>query len=148
MTLRTSAAGPVSSRAQRFVELVGDTTTAGLDPEQSRSMRRTGYLEITVPTGSGPATVLGLAPGSAGQEILIAANQQAGYQPLTIEHWDPGAEVGWKISVPKELPGVPAGNFLPLTGSQTVRGIYIVPADEQDEPYWRIIAAGDISQVG
>lgn len=148
MTQRTSAAGPVTSKAQRFIELVGDTTTAGLDPEEGRSMRRTGYLEITVPTGGGPATVLGLAPGSAGQEIILASNQQAGFNGLTFEHWDPGAEVGWKIAVPQQLPQVGAGEFLPLLGSQSIRGIYVVPTDDQLEPYWRLISQSNVSQVG
>lgn len=144
MTNRNSGSGPIAANAQQFLSLTGATQHPALDPEQNRSMRRTGYLEIDTTAGVGDIQLQGLAPGSGGQELRIARNTG---NNLLVRHWDAAAEYGWKLAVPNLTIGTANASFYRFIDAGTLELVYVVPPDDAPvtEPYWRIITPFSIA---
>lgn len=149
MTNRTSGSGPIAANAQRFISLPSFASYPAVDPEGTRSLRKTGYLQIDTSAGpGGDVQWRGLAPGSAGQELLAAINEiSGGGNDLKVHHWDSAAEYGWKMVVPNLLPGTASSNFYRFVAGGTLRMVYVVPLDTavSVEPYWRVVSASNIA---
>lgn len=155
MPNRSAPSGTPAALPTAFVDLsasvnldieVASPVTPGATPLPTGSLRRTQHIRAT-PASS--TTVVGIAPGVNGQELLITSD---GSEQLGFTNWSDDAQApGWRVNIPaspKTADG--AGALMAIRGA--ARFVYVAkpplnPGDTPEEPYWLMtsfaaIAAG------